>query len=82
MTDRPKLSVVGKAEPEPDAELAEMIARAAERMAAAAKATDGIFWLVTVVDDEVGVVFSGGKLEAAVVAEMVAAEFKAEAVGL
>lgn len=78
---RPTLTVVGGKGPEPTEEDAEMIARAAERMAQAVKA-DGCYWVVTAVDAEVAVSFFGGRLESAVLAEMVAGDMKREAVGL
>jgi hypothetical protein len=74
---RPTLTVVGSGTPEPDIEKSEMIARGAERMAAA-----DVFWLLTGVDGEVSCAFYGGQLEASVLAETVAADMKREAVGL
>ncbi len=78
---RPTLTVVGGKGPETHEEDAEMIARAAERMARAVKA-DGAYWLVTAVGEDVAVSFYGGKLESAVLAETIAADMKREAVGL
>ena len=79
---RPTLTVVGKEAPEPDAEVVETIARATERMAAAVKDPDGLFWIVTAVDGDVVCAFFGGQLESAVLAESVASDMKREAVGL
>lgn len=79
---KPTLTVVGGAAPEPDAEAAEMIARAVERMHAAVKDPDGLFWVLTSIDGEVAVAFHGGRLESAVVAEAVAGDMKRETVGL
>ncbi len=79
---RPTLTVVGGGPLEPDAEVVETIARAAERMAAAVKDPDGLFWIVTAVDGEVACAFFGGRLESSVLAEAVASDMKREAVGL
>lgn len=79
---KPTLTVVGGKAAEPDAETVEMIARATERMASAAKDPDGLFWIVTVVAGEVSVAFHGGRLESAVLAEAVAGDMKLDAVGL
>ena len=77
---RPTLTVVG-GEREPDTETAEIIANAAERMAAAVKA-GGIFWLVTDVDGSVSVSYYGGKLESSALAEEIARDAKCSALGL
>jgi hypothetical protein len=58
-----------------------MIARATERMAEAVK-SDGSYWLVTAVGDEVSVSYYGGRLETSVLAEAMAGAMKREAVGL
>lgn len=79
---RPTLTVVGKGEPGPDVEAAEAIARGTERMAAAVKDPDGVYWLLTVVDGEVSVGYYGGKLESACLVEAVASDMKRAAVGL
>lgn len=71
---RPPLTLVGKdGLPDTTTEDAEMIARAAGRMAD---------WLVTAIGEDVSVSFFGGKLESAVLAETLAGEMKREAVGL
>jgi len=79
---KPTLTVVGRGEIEPDTETTEMVARATERMLAAAKDPEGLFWVITVVDGDVSVAFHGGRLESSVVAEMVATDMKRDAVGL
>lgn len=79
---RPPLTLVGKdGLPDTTTEDAEMIARAAGRMAEAVQA-DGAYWLVTAIGEDVSVSFFGGKLESAVLAETLAGEMKREAVGL
>jgi hypothetical protein len=79
---RPPLTLVGKdGLPDTTAETAEMIARAAGRMAEAVQ-TDGSYWLVTAIGEDVAVMFYGGKLESSVLAETMAGEMKREAVGL
>ena len=78
---RPTLTVGGGKGPETHEEDAEMIARAAERMAQAVKADDS-YWLMTAAGDDVSVSFFGGKLESSVLAEELAGEMKREAVGL
>jgi hypothetical protein len=77
---RPTLTVVG-GEREPDAEAVEIIAAAAERMAAATKA-GGVFWLVCDVDGSVSVSYYGGKLESSALAEEIARDAKCSALGL
>lgn len=79
---RPTLTVVGGEAREPDAEMAALIAKAAERMAEAAKSDDNQFFAVVAIDGDVSVFYSGGLLEAAVLAEEVAGDMKREAVGL
>jgi hypothetical protein len=59
-----------------------MIARATERMQEAAKDPDGVFWILTAIGGDVAVAFHGGRLESAVLAEMVAADMKRDSVGL
>ena len=79
---KPTLTVVGGKAPEPDAELADMIARAAARMAEAAQDPDGAFWVVTAIGGDVAVAFHGGKLETAALAEKVAGDMTRAALGL
>ena len=79
---RPPLTLVGKGEaPDTTAEDAEMIARAAARMAEAVK-SDGSYWLVTAIGEDVAVAYFGGRLESSVLAEEIARDMKREAVGL
>lgn len=63
-------------------EAVEAIARATERMAAAVKDQDGVYWLLTVVDGAVSVAYYGGKLESSCLVEVVAADMRRAAVGL
>jgi hypothetical protein len=74
------LRLVKDGAPGPDTETVEMIARGTERMADAVKA-GGVFWLLTEVEGEISASFFGGKLEASVLAEAIAADMKREAVG-
>ena len=78
---RPTLTVVDGKARDTDAEDAAMVARAAERMAQAVK-SDGCYWLVTAIGEDVAVSFFGGKLESAVLAEAIAGDMKRESVGL
>ena len=75
------LRLVKDGEPETGAEDVERIARITERLVAVTK-SDGIYWVVSAIGEDVHAAFFGGKLESAVLAEAIAGEMKREAVGL
>lgn len=76
------LRLVKDGEPDgDDAENAERIARITERLAAVVKA-GGTYWVLTASGDDVDIAYFGGRLESAVLAEVLAGEMKCEAVGL
>lgn len=75
------LRLVTSGEPEPDTEDVERIARITERLAEVVK-SDGTYWIVSAVGEDITVAYFGGQLESTVLAEAIAADMKREAVGL